>query len=631
MTNDPRVYIPFLKDLIGQDLSFQILEVFINVDGKKLERVCVLFRIPNHLSGLESEGIEYPKLLKESLSDSNVYLLPSILNGPNKIICSYNISENSISGSNSNRSEIKIISDFESTSTSEYSHIHKASYENEYREILIDEKLKNMVTVPLFIKSQFGILRGMNFADWSNSSPTLFNSIEDSSANDLIQIARAISAEVTYTKNSVNIVRVPRIPFNTREEEVFKKLKQYWIGKGDSFEAILKEASKFCFNSEPLLIHGETGTGKTYLAKLIAKNSVWFKDQFRGNDKIPKSYKFENSEFTDSIDLKEESEHLLLNTASLPNELFESELFGIAPKTATNVEGKLGALVATNGKYKTVVLDEIAEINKQNQTKLLLAIDEKRIKAVGSNKLLDISGTRIVACTNQDIFDEQIFRKDLRMRFPNILYIPPLRERKKDIEAQMDEFIKKREKQKRNGRIDTSEEFRAAIRAYDFPGNSRELNNVLKSSTDHLINDKGTKLMLEHLPQPIRDAYYNSELEGVIFRTQLDDKIESKLSPTTYRPLSDILSNDEHKIALIAYGIAHHLNDEKLSYQGLEDFLEKRVTMEMIRSAINGKSKQDKLLVYTKRPKVIKWLNAMGVERHQIDRAVEKVREHRSQ
>jgi two-component system, NtrC family, response regulator AtoC len=202
-----------------------------------------------------------------------------------------------------------------------------------------------------------------------------------------------------------------------------------------------------------VLISGETGTGKDVAAKTIHFASK-----------------------------RKDGPYLAVNIPSLPETLVEGELFGAERGAYTGAtERKIGKFEAASG--GTLLLDEIGDLPVQTQVKLLRVLQEREFSRLGSAKALK-ADVRIMAATNRDLgalMKEGRFRPDLFYRLNVIqIQVPPLRERQEDVPALVDLFIKKyapRESKKIEG---ITQEAMAALLRYSFPGNIRELENIIE-------------------------------------------------------------------------------------------------------------------------------------------------------
>jgi len=203
----------------------------------------------------------------------------------------------------------------------------------------------------------------------------------------------------------------------------------------------------------PVLIMGETGTGKELVAKEIHDLSERKKRPF-----------------------------ITVNCGAIPEGLIESELFGHKKGAFTGaVSDRIGKFEAANN--GTLFLDEIGELSMLLQVKLLRAIQEKEVTPVGANNNISVN-VRIITATNRNLEEEVAkgnFRADLYYRL-NVfqLFLPPLRERGSDIMLLADHFIKKYSNQQNKNieRIDTPAI--DMLMAYHWPGNVRELENVIE-------------------------------------------------------------------------------------------------------------------------------------------------------
>lgn len=202
-----------------------------------------------------------------------------------------------------------------------------------------------------------------------------------------------------------------------------------------------------------ILIYGETGTGKELLANAIHFNSS-----------------------------RREKPFITVNCAAIPDELFESELFGFKKGAFTGAnQNRRGLFQMANG--GTILLDEIGEMPLKLQPKLLRVIEDKKVTSLGSERSVDID-VRIIATTNKNLKSEVEkgnFREDLFYRLNVIpVELPPLRERKEDI-LLLTRFFLKKYAEKFNKPIKSiSEEAINTLINYSWPGNVRELENIIE-------------------------------------------------------------------------------------------------------------------------------------------------------
>lgn len=245
------------------------------------------------------------------------------------------------------------------------------------------------------------------------------------------------------------------------------------IGTSKKLFDILKVTSKVAPTDASIIILGENGTGKELLARAIHENSR------RANQPF-----------------------VAINCGAIPSELLESELFGYEGGAFTGASKAKPGRIETAHKG-TLFLDEIAEMSVNLQSKLLRILQTKEIERLGSvdQRKIDI---RIIAATNKNI-KEQIssgeFREDLYYRLKVIeLVMPPLRERKEDIKLLCEYFLKKYDKNETGFTI--SDEALAILEEYDWPGNIRELENVIQRG---IVLSKNDIIERSDLPPEIEE------------------------------------------------------------------------------------------------------------------------------
>ncbi|MCO7175454.1 sigma 54-interacting transcriptional regulator [Sporolactobacillus kofuensis] len=263
------------------------------------------------------------------------------------------------------------------------------------------------------------------------------------------------------------------------EEELIRsrnpeKIFSNFIGKSGKIIDALSVALKAARTKATILIRGESGTGKEMIAKGIHYASAYRNGPF-----------------------------IRVNCASIPENLFESELFGHEKGSFT------GAISRRLGKFElaqhgTIFLDEIGELNTHMQAKILRVLQEKEIQRIGSETVqkLDI---RIIAATNRDLeamVKTGDFREDLYYRLNVIpIYLPPLRERKQDIALLVDYFMNRFQNDREHPLLGISNDAMESLLAYAWPGNVREIENLFERLFTLVDNDY---IEAEDLPAYIR-------------------------------------------------------------------------------------------------------------------------------
>lgn len=261
------------------------------------------------------------------------------------------------------------------------------------------------------------------------------------------------------------------------------------IGKSPKLKETIEMAKLFADSDTNILLLGESGTGKEMFARSIHSYSR-------------PEYKF-----------------MGINCAAIPEELLESELFGYEPGTFTGAaeKGRIGIFEACSG--GTVFLDEIGELNYHLQAKILRAIQERKIRRLGSNREVSFD-VRIISATNRDLkklIDEGKFRLDLFYRLNTFTVdIPPLRERSGDLSILIKFFLGRMQERYKKNSIIISKQANDILASYSWPGNIRELQNVLERAVvlakdsiilpEHILFDHDEDELLYANPKSLKEA-----------------------------------------------------------------------------------------------------------------------------
>ncbi len=282
--------------------------------------------------------------------------------------------------------------------------------------------------------------------------------------DDISEVKRVIRERDEALHNLEQIER------KLNEEEDIRKLLPEIIGESKEIINIMKLAIKATRTNSTVLILGESGTGKSILAKAIHDNSK-----------------------------NKDNPFIHVNCGSIPETLLESELFGYEGGAFTGAKGggKAGMFELAQG--GTIFLDEIGEISTFLQVKLLQVLQDRTFYKVGGNKSIEVD-VRIIAATNKNLEKEILsgkFREDLYYRinvFP--IWIPPLRDRKSDIHPLVKNILPKICSRIGCEEKRISVEALSVLSDYDWPGNVRELENILERA----INlTEGNTIMSKHL------------------------------------------------------------------------------------------------------------------------------------
>jgi len=256
------------------------------------------------------------------------------------------------------------------------------------------------------------------------------------------------------------------------------------IGQDRNIRGVFNQILRVAPTDSTVLISGDSGTGKELVATSIYEHS-----------------------------LRKDKPFIKLNCVAIPEGLLESELFGHEKGAFTGANGKkLGKFEMANG--GTIFLDEIADMPLTTQAKILRALQEKEFERVGGTDSIKVD-VRFIAATNKDItrmVKEGEFREDLYYRLNVIsIYLPPLRERKRDIPLLVDHFLKNAPKpaQVSSGALEL-------LMAYSWPGNVRELQNTIERAAvmsdgliqpshvpPHIVGDLESQMVMPSLSEGV--------------------------------------------------------------------------------------------------------------------------------
>ncbi len=256
------------------------------------------------------------------------------------------------------------------------------------------------------------------------------------------------------------------------------------LGVSQKMTEVVEISRKVAASDLPVLIIGETGVGKELVAQGIHNASSFNQGPF-----VP------------------------INCAAIPDSLLEAVLFGTVKGSFTGATDHPGLF--EQAKSGTIFLDEINSMPINLQPKLLRALQEKMIRRVGSDKEIKID-CRIISSSNQDLFSqtkESAIRPDLLYRLATIVInVPPLRERREDIVILSDHFIRELNKKYGTKIKELSQEVAESFRNYYWPGNIRELRNVLEGAFS-FIDDKEGRITMKNIPPHYRQKLLSQKFE----------------------------------------------------------------------------------------------------------------------
>ncbi len=278
------------------------------------------------------------------------------------------------------------------------------------------------------------------------------------------------------------------------------------VGSSEALRKVLRQVTKLASSDSTVLILGETGTGKELIARGIHKRSK-----------------------------RADRAFIAVNCAAIPSSLIASELFGHEKGAFTGAtQRRLGRFESANG--GTIFLDEVGDLPQEVQVALLRVLQEREIERVGSDRAIPID-VRVVAATHRDLnalVAEGKFREDLLYRLNVVpIEMPPLRERMTDIPLLVEYFIDRFGKKAGNKFRTIDKKSLKLFQAYDWPGNIRELQNVIERA---VILCEGETFSVDEtwLRRALPGARRTSTLNRVLVR-QEKEMIEAALAETNGR------------------------------------------------------------------------------------------------
>ncbi|WP_260261847.1 transcriptional regulator TyrR [Vibrio intestinalis] len=322
------------------------------------------------------------------------------------------------------------------------------------------------------------LIPSFNFSQWAEGNIT--RQRENIVINGLDYVMEIMPVYITTESNESILASTVMIIRSTQEKSlatdslpVHNNLGfEHFVGVSNRHKALISQAKKLSDLEQPLLIQGETGTGKEMLARACHSRSNRASAPF-----------------------------LVLSCASMPDDVAETELFGHAPGSFNHQEGHKGIFEQANG--GTVFLDEIGEMSAHLQIKLLRLLQDGTFRRVGEEHEVKVD-VRVIASTRHnlaDLAESGIFREDLFYRLNVLtLNIPSLRDRANDIAPLLDLFVSKYISQLGIAKPRLNEELIDQLSSYNWPGNMRQLENMVLRALTELESDILT-IDLFHLPQ----------------------------------------------------------------------------------------------------------------------------------
>jgi DNA-binding NtrC family response regulator len=320
------------------------------------------------------------------------------------------------------------------------------------------------------------------------------------------------------------------------------------LGASPAMKKILRTLVKVAPTNSTLLLSGESGVGKEFVADVIHRLSSRADESF-----------------------------VAVNCGAIPENLVEAELFGSRKGSYTGSVGDRKGLIEMADKG-TLFLDEIGELSLQTQVKLLRFLQEKEIRRVGDTENRHVD-TRVIAATNRDLHQaiaNGTFREDLYYRLSVFhITLPPLRERRDSIPNLIRTFVKKYAAQQKKDILGMAKNAESILFGYDYPGNIRQLENII----EHAVTlCEGDHLRLEDLPEYLTGTSQGPSLVALPAPSHGEEK--AMLTPDTLLTLSQLekdyiqraleICQRNHTEAARRLGISRSTLWRKLKEHGME-------------------------------------------------------------
>ncbi len=293
------------------------------------------------------------------------------------------------------------------------------------------------------------------------------------------------------------------------------------VGESEVMQRIYGLVDMVADSGVTVLLTGESGTGKELVARAIHHNSV-----------------------------RADGPFVTVNCGALPDNLFESELFGYEKGAFT------GAMATKAGRFEladggTLLLDEIGELSLRSQVDFLRVLETKEFRRLGGTKLIKVD-TRIIAATNRNLKEavkQGDFREDLYYRLNVVpIQLPPLRERGDDIPLLAERFLRDFATQYQHEPKEVSHDAMKLLRLYSWPGNIRQLRNLMERL---VITVKGATIQSEYLPEEIQASKEDARMMVVALGTSLKE-VERE---TIRRTLAEVTNHREQAAKLLGLSL----------------------------------------------------------------------------
>jgi DNA-binding NtrC family response regulator len=284
------------------------------------------------------------------------------------------------------------------------------------------------------------------------------------------------------------------------------------VGESQAMQRVYSLVEMVADSDVTVLLTGESGTGKELVARAIHHKSPRADESF-----------------------------ITMNCGALPENLFESELFGYDKGAFTGaMSTKIGRFELADG--GTLLLDEVGELSLKSQVDFLRVLETKEFRRLGGTKLIKVD-TRILAATNRNLEEavkQGVFREDLYYRLNVVpIRLPPLRERADDVPLLVDRYLAESCARHHRGQKEVSREAMRLLRLYGWPGNVRQLRNLMERL---VVTVKDATIQSAHLPEEIQTSKEDARTMLITLGTSLE-QIERQVIERTLKEVTNHREN----------------------------------------------------------------------------------------
>lgn len=362
-----------------------------------------------------------------------------------------------------------------------------------------------------------------------------------SSENLVALIKRALKARSLV---ETTVLSAPKVQTTEDGKE------DHFVGQSGEMQKVFSVIAKLAKVTTPVLIRGESGTGKELVARAIHSYSP-----------------------------RKDEKFVTINCGAIPENLIESELFGHEKGAFTGADSrKIGKFQYADG--GTLFLDEIGDLSPATQVKLLRVLQEKTFTPVGSNREIKVD-VRIIAASHrpfEEMIKEGTFREDLFYRL-NVLpvYLPPLRERKTDIPLLVNYYINYFNKVHQLQVKEATPDAMNALIGYKWPGNIRELKNVIEHC---FIMESEDHITLKSLPENIKNSISGADNNSNVDHEETEHLIDIE------EIKSSVLNNEnpaEQGLFKLSFSSPEEIKGKKIDFQVAKDYFEKEFIIQALK------------------------------------------------